>query len=171
MRAWAPEGHRILVEAGGALLLVEPGSGTVDTLARNSSGEGAFSPDGRWLAWVSDETGGPEVYVAPWPGRRGKWQVSQNGGSFPRWAGRTGELFFLAGDTVMVTRAGTGAAGFAEPRPLFAFGNGDLEQNGFVVSPDGQRLLYPAPAPDAAASEIHVVLNWTELLRKLAARR
>ena len=54
----------------------------------------SFSPDGRWVAYTSNETGRNEVYVAPFPGTGAKWQVSQNGGALPRWRRDGAELFF-----------------------------------------------------------------------------
>jgi tricorn protease-like protein len=128
---------------------------------------GRFSPDGRWLAYTSPETGVREVYVLSFPEMTGKQQVSTRGGRLPVWSADSGELFFVSADTLMVSAVTTGD-NFSRsiPRPLFV--SPDLLRRdlyGFAVSADGQRILYPAPNPDAPAREIHVVLNWFEELK------
>jgi len=171
-RTWSPDGKTLgVVKWPEVFFLVNVESGTVDTVTTqgNSTG-GKFSPDGRWLAFVSEETGRPEVYVVSVPELRSRRQVSTQGGDVPRWAARSNELFFLQGDTVMVSAVSTGAT-FTNtiPRPVFVTGGTSA---GFVVTADGQRFIYAAPNPDAAASEIHVVLNWTaEVEARLAQRR
>ena len=62
----------------------------------------AISPDGRWLAYTSNESGRLEVYVRPYPSGAGRWQVSDTGGGFPRWAGNGRELFYRVDDGIMV---------------------------------------------------------------------
>ena len=59
--------------------------------------EPVFSPDGRWLAYTSDETGRPEVYVRPFPGAGGKWQISTTGGTVPTWSPTKRELLYKSG--------------------------------------------------------------------------
>ena len=170
-RSWAPDGKRLALSSGPVLLVADPEQGTADTVSTQASWDGGkFSPDGRWLAYSSFETGVPEIYVVSFPGLGGRRQVSRRGGRFPQWSARSGELFFLQGDTVMVSSVATGA-GFTHsaPRPLFdAPGIGT---NGFVVTADGQRFIYAAPNPDAAVGEIQVVLNWAEELKARAAPR
>ena len=172
-RAWAPDGKTLALAVASSLLLANTESGTVDTVSAQGAREGGqFSPDGRWLAYVSAETGEYEIYVASFPGLGGKQQVSVRGGRYPRWSARSGELFFLQGDTVMVSRVTTGATfSHSVPGPLFVSTDHALGVSGFVVSADGQRLLYPAPNPDAAAKEIHVVFNWVEELKARVAKR
>jgi hypothetical protein len=148
--------------------VVDTQDGTVDTLMAQALSEGGrFSPDGRWLAYVTAESGQPEVYVAAWPGMTGRRQVSIDGGRFPDWSRESGELFFAKGDTLMVTRVSAGAPfAHSPPRPLFVsetFGSRSLW---YAVSADGERFLVAAANPEALSSEIEVVVNWFEELRE-----
>ncbi len=167
-RAWAPDGKTLALWASPSrLMLVDTERKRIDTVSMRASREGGkFSPDGRWLVWVSEETGESEIYVASFPGLRGRQQVSIHGGRFPQWSARSGELFFLAGDTLMVARVTTGAS-FAHtpPQPLFVTPPGTMSLNGFVVSADGQRIYYAAPSPDAVAHEIRIVFNLAGVLK------
>ena len=138
-----------------------------------SEAEPKFSPDGRWLAYVSDESGRREVYVQPFPGPGGKWQISTEGGTEPVWAGN-GELFYRneSGDKMMVvdiTTEPTFRAG--NPRLLFeGFYQGGIGGNRafYDVTPDGQRfLMVKAGEQETEAMQINVVLNWFEELKRL----
>jgi Tol biopolymer transport system component len=133
------------------------------------------SPDGRWLAYSTDESGRYEVYVQSFPAPGGgKWQVSKDGGHFPRWRRDGRELFYYARDERLMavpvrsaTRLDVGAA-----VPLFEAHllNGPSTAPGiraqYDVARDGQRFLLNVPLEDADASSITVVLNWTASLKK-----
>jgi serine/threonine protein kinase/Tol biopolymer transport system component len=135
---------------------------------RFAEGNPRFSPDGRWLAYVSDESGRPEIYVQPFPATGDKWPISTDGGTEPVWS-RTGrELFYVNGDTLMavdITTQPTFAA--RSPRLLFQgrYGLSPTASSGYDVSPDGQRFLrVQATRPEPPATQINVVMNWfTEL--------
>ena len=127
-----------------------------------------FSPDGRWVAYVSDETGTPQIYVQSFPMLTGKWQISTDGGTQPRWRRDGKELFYLALDrkltavTVMpgaTFEADTPRALFETTLPVTAF------RQTYSVSADGQRFLLNAPL-ESTASPMMVVLNWPALLLK-----
>ncbi len=172
-RSWSADGGTLLLEGGAQLVLLDTKSKTVDTVTTQTTPEGGqFSPDGRWLAYVSAETGRPEVYLVSFPGLGGRRQVSTRGGRQPQWSARSGELFFLQGDTLMVSKVETGA-GFSHsvPRPLFSSSELTAGEIGFVVTADGQHLIYPAPNPAAAVDRIHVVLNWTEEIKARMAQQ
>ena len=125
-----------------------------------------FSPDGRWIAYTSDESGVPEVYVRRFPGGEGKWRVSTNGGAQAMWRGDGKELFYLAADgrlmAVDVT-AETSRLTTGPPRVLFDTGIRGLfvdRRNHYVVTRDGQRFLFNLTAEDDMLAPITVVLNW-----------
>ena len=130
-----------------------------------------FSPDGHWLAYVSDESGRNEVYVQPYPGPGGKWTISTNGGNEPVWSRDARELFYRNGDAVMsvpITFQPTFSPGV--PRLLF---RSDFEPtgtgtSGYDVSLDGRRFLMITPSePEPLATQVSVVINWFEELRRL----
>ncbi|MCU1382751.1 MAG: serine/threonine protein kinase [Acidobacteria bacterium] len=134
---------------------------------------GQFSPDGKWVAYVSDETGRREVYVREFAPDRspavgaGKWLVSTAGGDKPRWRHDGRELFYIAPDKKMMAVSVKPAAVFEPglPEPLF-----DVETTGFApydVGADGRFLINtPLAASAIAASSITVMLNWTAGLKK-----
>ncbi len=130
-----------------------------------------FSPDGRWVAYSSDETGRTEVYVVSFPETAAHHQVSTDGGFAPRWAGSSQELFFLRGDTLMAVNVSTEGAFSREGTPRSLFSAPDLLASatvgfaGYDVTPDGTRFVLLTTKPDAAAKEVHVVLNWFEELK------
>ena len=131
----------------------------------------AFSPDGRWLAYVSDESGRSEVYVQSFPGPGGKYSISINGGSEPVWAKSGRELFFRDGDRMMVTEISTEPSFTAsKPRILFvgAFFRSNSRIN-YDVSPDGNRFVMTKDGDQAAEGQINVIVNWFDELKRLTA--
>ena len=164
--AWSPGGSSIVLGTSNDLIVLHLGSQRIDTLSTGFGSVASFSPDGSWLAYTSAETGRFEVYVVSFPDLGGKQQVSQGGGRVPQWSAESGELFYLNEDTLMVATVNTGDGfDFSTPTPLFVRSDLISLDLAFGVSADGQRFLYPAKNPDAAAKEIHVVLNWFEALR------
>jgi eukaryotic-like serine/threonine-protein kinase len=130
-----------------------------------------FSPDGRWLAYISDESGRYEIYVQSYPGPGGKWQISTEGGTEPAWNGNGRELFYRNGDKMMAVDIAT-QPGFAAgtPRMLFEgrYERAPFPSTNYDVSPDGQRflMLKPSESAEAAPTQINVVLNWFEELKQ-----
>ncbi len=135
-----------------------------------------LSPDGRWLAYTSDETGSHEIYVQSFSadGKLGadKRRVSTTGGKLPVWRRDGGELFFIASDgQMMASSVKTGGAEFefAAPKPLFKTRMLALEGaifHEYDVSPDGQRFLIGTLIGDSKAQSPTVILNWTADLKK-----
>jgi Tol biopolymer transport system component/tRNA A-37 threonylcarbamoyl transferase component Bud32 len=130
-----------------------------------------FSPDGRRLAYMSDESGRYEIYVQPYPGPGGKWQISTEGGTEPAWNPNGRELFYRSGDKMMAVDIATQPS-FAAGKPRMLF-EGRYEQAPFPianydVSPDGQRflMLKPSESAQSAPTQINVVLNWFEELKQ-----
>jgi eukaryotic-like serine/threonine-protein kinase len=129
--------------------------------------EPQVSPDGRWLAYTSQESGEYDVYVQPFgrPGERVR--VSRNGGGPPKWRGDGKELFYQAPDgMLMAVEVGEGTAGPAvsPPTALFDAGTFDVNLDYFAVSSDGQRFLVRQPTGSDRKVQMHVISNWTSLL-------
>ena len=130
-----------------------------------------FSPDGRWLAYISDESGRYEIYVQPYPGPGGKWQISTEGGTEPVWNRNGRELFYRSGDKMMAVDIAT-QPGFAAGKPRMLFEGPYVPtpatSPNYDVSPDGQRflMLKPSEQAQAAPTQINVVLNWFEELKQ-----
>ena len=129
-----------------------------------------FSPDGHWLAYISDESGRYEIYVQPYPGPGGKWQISTDGGNEPMWNRNGRELFYRSGDKMMSVEIST-QPGFAAgtPRMLFErpYEKAPIPISNYDVSPDGQRFLMVKPIDQQqAVTQINVVLNWFEELKQ-----
>jgi len=143
--------------------------------------DGHFSPDGRWVAYVSNESGRNEIYVMPFPTPGGKWQISTAGGVQPRWRGDGKELFFLAGNEMMAAAVnGTSTAVevgavqrlFAVSRRVQNYTSFAVSAGGFGpgavydVAANGQRFLVNAVIEgQTAAPPITVITNWTATLR------
>ena len=125
-----------------------------------------FSPDGRFVAYVSDESGRNEVYVRTFPGAQGKWRISPDGGNSPRWRRDGKELFYVQQITLMaVPVTATPAFSTGTPVPLFArraIATGLLE---YDVAPDGKRFVVREGPVDKRPLAIHVVNNWFEEFR------
>ena len=141
-------------------------------------GEGRFSPDGRWLAYTSDESGRAEVYITPFPNGASKWQVSAGGGMNPRWRRDGKELFYMAANSDLTAAEvdGSGAAfqvGAVRPlfRALLRSGPSRLELNptsgqiGYDSAPDGKWFVVNAPLA-GSQPPITLVTNWAEGLKK-----
>ena len=124
-----------------------------------------FSPDGRWIAYDSNQSGRNEVYLAPFPGPGKRQPVSVAGGTSPRWRPDGKELFYLAADgrlTVAEVDLKAGAVEVKKVEPLF----GPLGAGYYDVSDDGQRFLAPLPPEEEITEPLTVVVNWTAGLKK-----
>jgi Tol biopolymer transport system component/tRNA A-37 threonylcarbamoyl transferase component Bud32 len=129
------------------------------------------SPDGRWLAYASSETGRREVFVTSFPDAVGKWQISSNGGDSPRWRVDGKELFFMSGDRLVAAEVFPRADRFDSGalRQLFE-AHVPAPQLGtrstYAVTQDGQRFLFNTWDAKAALAPIVVVVNWPQTLTK-----
>ncbi len=126
-----------------------------------------FSPNGRWVAYMTDESGRREVCVQPFPGPGGKWMISTEGGEAPRWASNGREIFYFAGDEVMSVDVETRPAFRAgTPRALFSAA-GYLGYGNYDVAPDGQHfLMIKQEDISTNPKELNVILNWSEELER-----
>lgn len=162
-------GRRNVTGAVGIYAISLDGSATVQPFLQSAFNQSVprFSPDGRWVVYESNESGRSEVYVQPYPGPGGKWLISTDGGTYPRWAHSGREIFYRNEDKMMVVpvetlpsfRAGT-------PRMLFR-GLGYVPQGRFDLAPDDQHLLMirEKEAP-ASLKELSITLNWPEELKR-----
>jgi dipeptidyl aminopeptidase/acylaminoacyl peptidase len=154
------------------------------------------SPDGKWIAYSSDETGRSEIYIGSFPEGPGKWQVSTDGGQFPRWRRDGKELYFIQAPTLMAAeiRVMGSSVQPGVPRTLFGLNNPNLTvphnaYHRFAVSADGQRFLVPQPGAGpnvsggladniaavadqggagviGATGGVTVVLNWPQMVKR-----
>ena len=132
----------------------------------------ALSPDGKWLAYVADETGLPEVYVRAFPGPVSRWAVSTGGGTEPRWAPDGRHLYYRSPAKVMAAAVATTPSFAVTGREeLFAdaFVKGEVRRN-YDVSPDGKNFLMLQRGD--SSQKVMVFVNWfTEIRQKLAAAK
>jgi serine/threonine protein kinase len=168
---WSRDGKYVLYERGTDLWLVTIPELRATPFLKSSSTlkNGQFSPDGKWVAYSSNESGRWEVYVTSFPEAHGKWQVSNAGGDQPRWRSDGKELFYLGPDSRMMAvpvktganfDAGTPTALFqANPRELVA----TSEQFSYDVSKDGQKFLINTQLKTGMAP-MSVILNWSAKL-------
>jgi serine/threonine-protein kinase len=127
---------------------------------------GTFSPDGSWVAYSSAESGRDEVYVRPFPSGAGKLQVSTNGGSQPIW-GRTDEIFYREADKMMAVQViPQPTLSVGKPHELFKFPYVATGANVPSLGADGRFLMLKAGEQEQSGSQINVVLNWSEELKR-----
>jgi Tol biopolymer transport system component len=132
-----------------------------------------FSPDGRWLAYGTDESGRDEVVVTAFPGPGPRKQVSTNGGGLPLFSGDGQTLFYRQGDRIMsASFAGDPALTISAPRVAFEIpGAQRIAAVPFPVTPDGQSVLYVREPSAPVSPTVHVVVNWFEELRRMTAAK
>jgi len=182
--SWSPDGQVLALlkttDAGNRDIWMLLRDGEPEPFIESSFWElwPTFSPDGRWLAYASTQSGRPEVYVTPYPGPGPRVQISTESGWSPSWAPNGRELFFLipAYDegtlsmwAVDITTEPDLEVGI--PRMLFKgeYANMWLIR-GYDVAPDGEAFLFikPDPSPEVLVTQIHVTFNWFEELNLLA---
>jgi Tol biopolymer transport system component len=177
--SWSPDGRFLLYRLNtlntGILSLTGERKAQPLLQASFTQSQPQISPDGRWVSYVSAESGTLETYVRSFPAATGKWQVSQGGAVFVRWRGNGKELYYYAPDfrLMAVPFDGGGAAprigapvGLFESRML----NGPNLVTGikaqYDATRDGQRFLINVPLEEAVPSPITVLLNWSATLKK-----
>ncbi len=184
---WSPAGGWLVVRTttptpgAGDILALRPPLDTTPVpivATRHSEYTPTLSPDGRWLAYVSNETGNTEVYVVPFPTPgSAKWQVSTRRGYAPRWSRRGGELFYIDGEANLVAVQVTTAPAFSLGRTTVLFSaadfvNAGISRRNYDVARDDQRFLMVRRARGSASAQVVVVENWFhELETRRQARR
>jgi Tol biopolymer transport system component len=172
------DGRFLLYESGNVgmtdlwvLPLAEPAKASPLVATPFAEGKGQFSPNGRWVAYTSTETGRSEVYVASFPGAGTRLQISGGGGKTPRWRADGRELYFVSGDAELMEATVDGAGSrFAvkEVKSLFRVSlyNGPRTLlTAYDVSPDGQRFLINS-ASDAGDPRVALLTNWLAELNR-----
>jgi Tol biopolymer transport system component len=169
---WSPDGKFILYEENGDLwvLPTNPDGATKERKpvpflqSESNEGQGQFSPDGRWIAYTSDESGQDEVYIRPFPGPGGKREVSISGGAFPRWRRDGKELYYLTTENMIMACEITlkdAMVDVSNVHPLF-----ELPSFAYDVSADGKRFLVAAPYETQNQAPLTIVVNWDAELKK-----
>lgn len=170
--SWSPDGQVLLLteyhpDSGADLWCYATETGRTDPFLRTRFNEygPAFSPDGRWVAYTSDESGRPEVYVVAYPGADRKCQLSTDGGAEPIWAKDGRQLFYRSGGSMMAVSVAPAAEGerFGVPRPLFegSFVEGMVTGlPNYDVFPDGGFVMVAKSPPPPPPRELCVVLRW-----------
>jgi eukaryotic-like serine/threonine-protein kinase len=171
--SWSPDGRHIAFHSPGLrgdwdlwVLSLPDGAAAPFVQTQFDEREGHFSPDSRWIAYASNETGRSEVYVQSFPSSGFKMRVSLEGGREPRWRGDGKELFYLAADGYLMSVPVTTGGSFQAdaPRALFdtPWDSWNLA-NTFMydVTPNADRFLFAAPIGEDADPAITVILNWS----------
>ncbi len=175
--SWTPDGKTILCIGNtgptGQAIYSVPADGGKSTLVIGPANPQAnithfrISPDGKWIAYTSNESGTDQVYVTAASGQSGKWQVSVNGGDYPAWRGDGQELFFFdAADTLFSAEVSAKSEEFSVGQVGQLF-HQDASASGvaYDVSRDGKRFLFNVGSRDAAAP-LNLVVNWTAEVKK-----
>jgi eukaryotic-like serine/threonine-protein kinase len=172
---WLPDGSGLICHPNAPLQIVTiPMAGTdrtpqVVVEGRTITTQGRMSPDGRWIAFASSDSGRFEVYVQNFPKPAGRWQVSTDGGLQPKWRSDGKELYYLGLDSrLMAVPVALGAlAEVGKPAPLFTTRvepTTGLVWHQYDVTRDGQRFLINTP--EITRSAVTIVLNWPALLKE-----
>ena len=128
----------------------------------------AFSPDGRWIAYASDESGQFEVYVQPFPGPGDKYTISTSGGGEPAWSRGGKELFYRNGDQMMAVDVERQPFRAARPTVLFTgryLHTAAGRRTEYDVASNGDFVMLSVAEGDQAATQINLLMNWFEELK------
>jgi Tol biopolymer transport system component len=166
--SWSPDGKFLLYSnKGGVMVVPMTPPGKPYQFLQLPAPMAKFSPDGRWVLYHSTELGASEIYVVPFPGPGSKRQISNGGGSYPRWGRDDKEIFYVGPDSGLMaaeinTKDNSIQVGQVHSIPITIFtGYGYM----YDVSADGKRFLVPMPM-DQGSIHITLVQNWTQALNK-----
>jgi Tol biopolymer transport system component len=172
---WTPDGAALVGDSQEAetgfdiayLSLKEPSTVVHVFSSRFDERAPALSPDGRWIAYMSNETGRSEVFVTDFPAGTRKWQLSRSGGQAPAWRGDGREVYFSSPEGAIAV-AVTDRSGALEPGPpeRLPFPKGTLRLDGRVFSPDGKRFLVERFDTDAFTEPIRLLRSWRRVVEK-----
>jgi serine/threonine protein kinase len=172
---WSRDGKYVLIRKKGEVWYLALPDRTPKPLfqAKWTVRNAQLSPDGRWMAYSTNETGSMEVYVSPFPSTNGKWQVSTAGGEEPRWRQDGRELFYVSADgKMMAVPVKTTIAGFEAGSPVALFQTrrrqpiSAQDVFSYDVSGDGRKFMIATKVDEPNAAPLSVLLNWASELEK-----
>jgi serine/threonine protein kinase len=171
---WSRDGRSVLVRKSNELWYLSLPERVVKPLlqAKWTVRNAQFSPDGRWMAYASNETGNTEIYVSPFPSGHSKWQVSNAGGQEPRWRQDGRELFYVSQDGKLMAVPVTAGVAFEARSPVALFQThrrqpiSAQDVFSYDVSGDGQRFLIITKVDEANAAPLSIHLNWASDMEK-----
>ena len=182
--SWSADGHsivsvRIDPASRNDLWVQRVQDGAAERLSFNTpfnESHGKVSPDNRWIAYMTDESGADEVWVARFPSGDGRRQVSVGGGTSPQWGDGSKEILYISGNNQLMAAPftdGQTGVNVGSPRALFPIPNIAESDwllyptaNTFVAASNGQRFLVAVRGPDPDAPPINIVVNWRALLNR-----
>jgi Tol biopolymer transport system component len=171
--AWSPDGQFLVYEVldprNGSDLWLLPleGDRRPRPLLQTQTDEysARLSPDGRWFAYGSNESGASEVYVQPFPTTGAKWQISRGGGTWPQWRADGQELYYLSPNQTLMAVEVKGGASFqssSTPTPLFRLASSNVGGNDYLAAPDGRFLVN---VQQQTGTTMTVVTDWRQRLK------
>jgi eukaryotic-like serine/threonine-protein kinase len=183
--AFTPDARSLIIRDGDIktgvdlAVLSADGKGVITPLIKQTSNQtnADLSPDGKWIAYQSNESGRDEVYVRPFPSvDGGRWQLSTSGATRPVWARNGRELFYLDGTLHLVAVPVQTGATFISGSPAILFelpSAPTATARSYDVAPDGRFLVIKFPQNDKTSNTpaLNVVLNWTDELERLTAKK
>ena len=177
LEAWSPTGDVLAIvdtagADGGDIWFLRMAAQKFEAFLQTPFAERSprFSPDGRWIAYVINESGHDEVYAQAFPGPGGRWQISTDGGVGPAWAPNGREVFYRNGDKMMAVPIESNATSLSAGTPALLFEKRYALSGSdqyYDVAPDGQRFVMLRPDAPVTASAINVVQEWTRELERL----
>jgi eukaryotic-like serine/threonine-protein kinase len=163
---WSPDGRVLVFNSDYDIWEMAPVPGAKPKVligGASAQDQARFSPDGRWIAYRSRESGRDELYVQTYPPGRGKWQVSTAGGGEPFWRRDSRELFYMNGEKLMSVDVATRGDDFVSSTPKKLLETGmdpDTRRNRFVATADGHRFLMVTASGNRGAGKLNVLVNW-----------
>jgi serine/threonine-protein kinase len=177
--SWSPDGRYLAVDgvtgtSDITILSIEDGEIIEFLYTDHDEYMSAFSPDGKWIAYRADESGRYEIYVRPFPGPGGKWQISVNGGAEPYWSKDGSKIFFRDDEQFLVVDVETSGGSFRAGRPRVAVEEVEqlIPEWTYSVDANGERFLKIARAEEGQSGpdRVVVVVNWFDELRRRVAQ-
>jgi Tol biopolymer transport system component len=164
---WSRDGRNLLYQLEGDLWVWADGKPVRITQTSANETNGQFSPDGKWISYVSDESKRNEIWVQSFPPSGTKWQVSSTGGTQPRWSRDRKELFYLSADAKLMSIPVHSGGSFEFGAPVALFDapriNNAANMLTYAVSVDGPRFLMRGVAPDSNRTPVTVLTNWLSM--------